>query len=893
MSMPTRMKLCLLASVMLSISSHADTPLQNGSFEQGLDDWAWTGGAAGKVLPQAALDGSSVFEIKENASAPPPPWHLQQEVGDLKPGTVYRLSVWSSSEHNNKSTLRAGEATVALPVGSHNWTETQLDFTASADGLPVTVGVNVDVPAKRLWLSGFTLTPILDQWDEIERRQQDNWEQLKALEAQLDETPEWHDDSYIRMCLAIARRYLKRVDCSGPGGKQGIHNIEPGDPEVERWNLLQTRECGMVLNRLATRMDDLSSGRQAVWMLPSLEGARIQKAPGGFIASDANGYEWPVVLGGYGHFSPVMKDAAFLNEMGVNLVQQERGPRELQPEGMISNHAQTLLDQLAAPAPGGRKIDVLLSPHYMPSEWFNSHPDLAGNKGGGFMKFNIDHPAARLAIADWINTYVPLAAAQPNLFAFCLSNEPGYVGSGRDRYSHSRWVEWLITRHHGSISELNSLYGTDYTSFDEVAVPPVDFPSDESELPAYYDWVVFNQENFAEWHRWMRDLVKSSAPAAWTHAKLMPDIFDTRLRAQRTHSGILARGMDPELITRFSDLAGCDSWSFVHSDSEWSYTWVRTNIWYDLLHSFNGAPVIDSELHAIVDRHPAESLPRGHVYTVLWQGALHHRTAFTSWIWSEPTGHSSLGSIYLRPADVEQAARAQLDLNRLAAEINAVNAAPAHVALLYSPTSLFWQEDYPVTAKELYTILTLLGHKVTFVSERQLVARELPDSIRCVFLPRATHVADATRTALRSLAESEFAIFPIGKGNLAFTPYGRAADASWLPKPWHMGLNRQVDMKHFSTVLQELLGASGTPAPLLDADSGKLAWGVEYRDLPMDGRRLIPLTNLLREPIHLQFPGGGEATDLITGRTVDLSDFYLRPLEPLLLATPLPAEKAQ
>jgi hypothetical protein len=883
----------LLAAFCLAASSfvHAEDPLKNAGFDHGLHAWRWSGATNGTVLTQAALDGSNVFQVvpADNTADVPPPWHLNQTVAGLTPGTAYRLGVWTSAEQNAQSRLLAGDQTAALPAGSHEWTLTQIEFTAPDDGSPVSIGVDIDTPAKRLWLANFSLTPIIDQQGEIKRLQDQNHDQLTRIETTLADHPEFDSDAYIRMRLAIALRYLARVDTSGPGGTQGMSNIKPNAPEVARWNFLQARENASVLALLANRLDALVAGRQPAWTQPSLAGQSIETDAGGFVTRSADGSTRPVVLGGYGHFSPVMDDAAFLHELGVNLVQQERGPRELRPDGKISGQAQTLLDQLAASAPGGRKIDVLLSPHYMPAELFKKYPDLAGNEGGGFMKFNIDHPAARKAIADWITTFVPLASGRANLFAFCLSNEPGYVGSGRDVYSRPRWIAWLQARHHNDLAALNALYGTSYAAFEDVPVPPVAFPSEATDLPAYYDWVVFNQKNFADWHRWMNDLVKSAAPDAWTHAKLMPDIFDTRPRAQRTHSGILARGMDPELITRFTDLAGCDSWSFVMPDRDWQYTWLRTHLWYDLLNSFNHKPVFDSELHAIIDRHPAESLPSGHVYTVLWQGALHHRTAYTSWVWSEPGGHSSLGSIYMRPADVEEAVRAQLDLNRLAPEIDAINATPARVALLYSPASLFWQEDYPGSVKDLYTLLTQLGHKITFVSERQLAAGEVSGDIRCVFLPRATHVEDTTRDALQTLAASGVAILPVGRENLAFNTYNQPADAAWLPKSWRMGLNRQVDLDHFSAVLLEKLGADQSPAVLLNADSGEIAWGVEYRDLTANGRRLIALTNLSRETLHLKLAAGGNvsATDLIGGQSIDLAGFYLRPLQPVLLSLPL------
>lgn len=869
------------------VAGRSEETLKNHNFGQDLAAWKWTGGGSGSVLSQAALDGSNVFQVLPVTPLAPLPWELQQSVAGLTPGTVYRLIVWTHADQNGPGRLIAGPKSVALPAGSHDWTPTQLDFTAPADGKPIDIGVILDTASKRLWLSGFSLTPVLDRSEEIARLQLQNRPRLARIETRLDGQPAaLRTDAYLRMGLAIAHRYLERVDASGPGGTQGLRGIDRDDPEIARWNLLQARETATVLTRIESRLDALASGRLSPWSQPTLDGTRLEVRADGFTSASPDGTARPVVLGGYGHFDPVMEDTAFLGELGVNLVQQERGPRDLRPARNLSTHAQILVRQLGAPAPGGRKIDLLLSPHYMPVTLSPSHPDLAGNQGGGFIKYNIDHPVARQTISDWIATIVPRAAGQPNLFAFCLSNEADYSGSGRDSFSRPLWTAWLEARHE-NITRLNSRYGSAHTSFAAVPVPPTAFPADSAALPAYYDWVVFNQEHFADWHRWMNDQVKTLAPDAWTHAKLMPDVFDTRPRTKRTHTGILSRGVDPELITRFTDLGGCDSWSFLTPDQEWSYTWVRTHVWYDLLNSFNRRPVFDSELHAIVDRHPAESIDSGHIYTTLWQGALHHRTAFTTWLWQEPSGNSAQGSIYLRPDNIYAASQALLDLNRLAPEIAAINAAPARVALLYSPTSLFWQEDYPSTLKDLYTLLTVLGHKITFVSERQLATGDVSTDIRCLFLPRATHVQDTTRAALQTLIQSGVSVLPIGRENLAFTPYNQPATVPPLPKAKRIGPNRNADLDYLSTLLREKLGPALAPAPLLSAETGDPAWGVEYRDLTVDGRRLIPLTNLRRETIRVKFAGGGLAEDLISGQSIDLSDFYLRPSQPLLLASPV------
>jgi hypothetical protein len=404
----------------------------------------------------------------------------------------------------------------------------------------------------------------------------------------------------------------------------------------------------------------------------------------------------------------------------------------------------------------------------------------------------------------------------------------------------------------------------------------------------------------------------------------MPDVFDERPPAQRTHSGILSRGADPELLTEFTDIAGCDSWSFVSPrDPDWHYTWLRTHLFYDLLHSFNNRPVFDSEMHVIVDGHPAEHITSAQIYTTHWQGALHHRTAWTTWKWGEPGGHSSLGSIYLRPANLFAATKATHDLNRLAPEIEALNAAPARVAILYSPTSLYWQPEYPVKVRRLGALLAMLGHKITFVSERQLAAgkEKIPATLEVLFLPGATHTTPAARAALAKLANA-ITIASIGDDNLRHDEYNRDFSAATttgtdtttpaLAKihPVTLFSKKQIAQKpvgfdtpairasELDTLATFLARNMRSPQPvaLFDAaaSASVRAFGIEYRDLRLtapDGsqRRLLPLTNLSRKTLRVRLdlpPENATAPfiDLISGQPVDArGDFELPPLTPLLL----------
>ena len=232
----------------------------------------------------------------------------------------------------------------------------------------------------------------------------------------------------------------------------------------------------------------------------------------------------------------------------------------------------------------------------------------------------------------------------------------------------------------------------------------------------------------------------------------------------------LSHGVDPELMCRATDLAGCDAYAFMTGAS--TYDWSGNEFFYDLLHSFRGQGVFNSENHVIPDGATPYHIPMSHTRSVLWQGGLHHQVSTTIWVWETAFDASLSGSIYFRPANVYGAGRAMLDLDRLAPEVTALNQAKPRVALLYSQPSIFWEAQYAGTLRSLYTVLSFMGENVTFVSERQLAEGTAP-KVKWLLVPNATHVLPSTPPALAAFAKSGGKVLLVGKESLRHDEYDR------------------------------------------------------------------------------------------------------------------------
>jgi hypothetical protein len=242
------------------------------------------------------------------------------------------------------------------------------------------------------------------------------------------------------------------------------------------------------------------------------------------------------------------------------------------------------------------------------------------------------------------------------------------------------------------------------------------------------------------------------------------------------------------------------------------------------------------------------------------------------------------GSIFLRPANIYEAGRTMLDLNRLAPAVAAVSQAKPKVALLYSMPSWFWEPDYIEVMKKVYTALIFMGQPVTFVSERQL-AEGSAAKVDWIILPHATHVEDATVAALEKFVAEGDRVARAGNDCLAWDEYHRQRTL-----PPGLGTAPQIDPtaddQQLMTSLRSVLVDGGLKLTTLrNVGDGKPAWGVEYRVVPYNGGVLASMIDFLQQKQHvrLSLQGSRPARDLLTNEAVNLDQIDLEPMQPRLL----------
>ena len=878
--------------------------ITNGGFEKAADGWGWM--TAGSAVAAGAVDtvekhaGIQSFRLSANFDQTPNVYgRLFRTVYGLRPFTTYRIHAWAKGKAVGVAWIGGGPGWYhrkPFPARDFSWQEITTDYSTGAEAGDFELMVLVESHTGALWVDDIEMTEVSADAPRRDAAEQEartsvgaERAHLAALRAQVAARPALRGDRYITLGLAVAERYLTRLNLSPEKRTQG-----------GAWDHLQTEEVKSVLDETEKRIGATVTVPNTD--VPPLGRGRAVLRDGVFRSNVGRG-KVPYYFGGYGHFGAVASDLPVFPSLGASLIQQERGPSSsLGPiSDTLLGGGRSMVDTLQSAGRSGMKIDLLLSPHYFPDWAAKQAPDVL-NGNPGFLGFNIDHPVAQSVTQRHLRNLLTVIGREPALLSLCLSNEPIYSSSGRDKYSFPLWTAYL-KRVHGTVESVNALYQTQYKRLEDVPVPPLGMPKETAARRVYYDWVRFNQAHFADWHRSMSDLCHRYAPGVPTHAKIM--VFNT------FEQGRVDWGVDPEMFCGATDIAGCDAYAFFRGDllarfqrgdmltpqiaatlpEDYAYGWQGDELFYDLLHSFSNQTVFNSENHVIPDGSPARHIPPEHTRAAFWQGGLHHQGATTTWVWEDSQDNGLAGSIYFRPANAYAEGCALLDLNRLSREVTAINGQTPHVAILYSPPSIFWEADYGGQVFRLYTALRFQGENVTFVSEKQLQSGGYPPVTR-IILPHATHAADATAAALARFAhKAENKVVFVGTDNLAFDEYnhGRTLPAALAASVMLDGkpadaAGRTAFLRALRTALAEP-GGKNAPPSLKYVGVDQFAWGIEYRAVADGKSLLVPLINFLPETqiVHLDLPGRTVATDLLSGATVDLTQIRLRSMEPLLL----------
>jgi hypothetical protein len=849
---------CLSAATILLCASFPAAPsFQNGGFEQ-LDSGAPTGwnfscsnGCQGTLAIDSAAKSEGAQSVRLSSKTDESPHvycGLVQTVGALVPGTTYRFSLKAKGEDVGTCWFGGGPdwaMRFLIPAESFDWQKFEMDWTCPPNVSAFEFRINVDSTTTALWIDDVGVAVAQPEQQAADPATADKAlaliaqqeERIPHIGEQLDAAAK----DGVPVPYPKADLTLAKIFC-------GFCRDDVNNDRVPR-ALEVAREVKDILDRAEGEM------RKGVDVPVLKKDAPIDIRDGSFWADCIFGgvqANQPVFLTGYGHFPRVVEDLPVLSASGINVIQIEIGPNSIVFEDGVRTDEITkrILPALDRARDNGVRVCLLISPHYFPQWAYDKWPELAIKKPG-FLKNTVDAPKVREIYRKHLETLIPLIKDHPALQSICLSNEPVSQDSQNDPFRLPLWRAY-IERKHKSIETLNALYGTQYASFAEVPHPVMK----PSEKPAIlYDGVRFNQECFAEWHAWMTGIIRAIAPGLPCHAKVM------LLPADR---GTVFWGTDPWDFARLSQINGNDC-SFMQAQpgSSWASGWNGQNMYYDLQRSMKRVPIFNTENHIIHDREEKHIEP-SHIYTAIWQGAVHGQGASATWVWDRTYDRKGdfEGSILHRPSCAAAMSRCALDLMRCAREVAAVQNIMPRVALLYSNAATIWDSPYVPARTRIYEALNFCGIPIGFITDEQIAAGEL-DKYACLIVTGASHSTGDAIETIRKYAKGGGCLIAYGAANLNGDEYGRPVE----PPPFTTVIEtmRPSQSVELRDALRDRLNQNGLGTDVIvRTPQAKLPYGVEWRSATLDGKRIINLINYKRATQDVNLPDG-IWTDIISG----------------------------
>lgn len=787
-----------------------------------VDGWSWgvMGGAQARFERVAGGHSGEWCARLSNATAAKPNVYGTLALAapvKLDAGRPYTLSAWVKSDKPGTAWIGGGDGwhvrKVLEPTGG-KWKQFALTFTPTAADAEFTARINTDSPTPGILVDDVALVKG-DQPDDV--------------------------PNLI------------------PNG-----SFEVAHGEVRR-SLSQISEMEGMADRLQAELTEAVQGKRKFPAVPRWTGRERPRISGpSFLGPAAFPGQAPVIrpifFEGYGHFGQVVTDMEKWPAYGTNIIQIEFGPSSVFPkEGETSlDVVKQMRATLDRAQKAGVAVCLLISPHYFPGWALEKYPFLRKHREG-FLQYCLHAPQSQELLRRFIADALPPLKDHPVLNSICLSNEPVNVEEPCE-FAAKDWHAWLAKRH-GDVAALNAHWGSNYAGFDAVPLPNP-FASNPPS-PLYMDYLRFNQEWFAGWHKMLADAVHAVAPELPVHAKGMTWTF--------TGDNEVRYGADAELFGGFSQINGNDSCNwYTFGRGEFAQEWQGNAMPYDLQRSVKDAPIFNSENHIILDRDTRE-VPAAHVRAALWQEAIHGQSATTIWVWERTFDPKSdfAGSIMHRPACAEAVGLTSHDLNRLANEVTAIQRLKPQAVILHSTSARLWDVGRAGDcAGKLYTALSFTGLKLGFVTERQLERGDLPDA-PALFVPNVRHLSDA---AFAGLKRYKGRLFLVGEEDiLSRSEYDRLRDEKLAGEaiPFHYGKTTDRDL--LAAVLPKLAAAGIAPAVQVRDEKGEAPWGVSWLCAQTPAGPVVNLCNYGRQPVRVALSRAGaplKGTDLITGDAV-------------------------
>ncbi|MBE7011339.1 MAG: hypothetical protein E7415_01545 [Ruminococcaceae bacterium] len=454
----------------------------------------------------------------------------------------------------------------------------------------------------------------------------------------------------------------------------------------------------------------------------------------------------PVFFNGLGHWSDATSDYADFADMGINYTHYEIGPSSVLKAGTNGNKYdinETAIENIKSVFKDAEdnniRIMFMTATAYFPEFIYDNYPEI-NNDGSAafpdFMPYNPTHPEVIEALTAFLNAVIPEIKDYKSFHSVCLANEPFFISHEYPDYYIDAYRDFIINKY-GSLSAASIAHGEIYLSREAITMP-----SSISVSARYNDWREFNDSILTKWFTVLKEVMAEIDPTIPVQTKCSAYISSGAHGNRRVFCGT-----NYEQWSEIMDINGCDAWGIYGENGN---KLQGKTMWYDFMTSLKNAPVINSEDHILRDKteilYNEDELKMN--LADVWQGAIHGRAGAVYWLWDK-SSRTDEGTIYYnsnlsrRIDTVAGISRVNLDLNRLANEITAIQKKDARCAVLYSNyTQVANSNLHNAAMYEAYRTLQNNGEKVYIVNDtypERLNENENPELLIvpcCNYLPQ-------------------------------------------------------------------------------------------------------------------------------------------------------------
>jgi beta-galactosidase len=353
-----------------------------------------------------------------------------------------------------------------------------------------------------------------------------------------------------------------------------------------------------------------------------------------------------------------------------------------------------------------------------------------------YTAYDIDNPGSKEMMGYLLGNTIPKMVGKNYVkMGYMLTNEPHFFttkdgdkkvwASGPvSEFSKVKFRTWLLGKHN-SISELNSLWSKNFTSFDELTI---DIPIEKNlqGTPIWYDWQSFNFYRVTEWFKFLQSEVKKHDSNAKTHIKIMPNLWSNN---GRDH------GIDFETLIRQSDIigndAGCHNNYMWGGTEEWeehyNFEWRELCMSYDFVKSVSPNKInYNSEGHFLSTVKSRDLYQKpSYARMTYWLAYVQGLNVVQTWFWARRSdgsirnnsGNGYAGSNNQQPRIINEVTSTLMDLNSYADEITVLQNLRKSIRIFDSKTSAINKSNHMDSEFELYESLFFEGLSIGFATE--------------------------------------------------------------------------------------------------------------------------------------------------------------------------------